>query len=69
MSKAGIVPVLLEVSLMGSPFSSKESSEVVAVSLHKNMEMITRRANAGGGVDASDLKSLVLSTSSKSLSF
>ncbi|KAK8629344.1 hypothetical protein V6N13_078187 [Hibiscus sabdariffa] len=113
MSKAGIVPVLLEVSLMGSllaqkravkllqwfkderqakmgphsgpqtgrvamgsPMHPREAEEgkkmmksLVKQSLHKNMEMITRRANAGGGVDASDLKSLVLSTSSKSLSF
>ncbi|GMI72873.1 hypothetical protein like AT2G27430 [Hibiscus trionum] len=113
MSKAGIVPVLLEVSLMGSllaqkramkllqwfkderqakmgphsgpqtgrvvmgsPMHPKQALEgkkmmksLVKQSLAKNMEMITRRANAGGGVDASDLKSLVLSTSSKSLSF
>ncbi|KAB2025587.1 hypothetical protein E1A91_D06G161600v1 [Gossypium mustelinum] len=110
MSKAGIVPVLVEVSLMGSllaqkramkllqwfkderqakmgphsgpqtgrvplgsPLHPKEAQEgkkmmknLVKQSLHKNMEMITRRANAGGGgVDSSNLKSLV----SKSLTF
>ncbi|XP_017978044.1 PREDICTED: uncharacterized protein LOC18596706 [Theobroma cacao] len=111
MSKAGIVHVLLEVSLLGSPLAQKraikllqwfkderqakmgphsgpqtgrfaigsplhprESQEgkkmmknLVKQSLHKNMEMITRRANAAA--DASKLKSLVLSTSSKSLPY
>ncbi|XVE88186.1 hypothetical protein DITRI_Ditri19aG0048500 [Diplodiscus trichospermus] len=111
MSKAGIVPVLLEVSLLGSPLAQKrvmkllqwfkderqakmgphsgpqtgrvaigsplhprEAEEgkkmmknLVKQSLHKNMEMITRRANAAG--DSSNLKSLALSTSSKSLPY
>ncbi|XVF27509.1 hypothetical protein REPUB_Repub14bG0113700 [Reevesia pubescens] len=111
MSKAGIVPVLLEVSLLGSPLAQKRAMKLlqwfkderqakmgphsgpqtgrvaigspfhpreaqegkkmmknlVKQSLHKNMEMITRRANAAG--DSSNLKSLVLSTSSKSLPY
>ncbi|XWS12532.1 hypothetical protein CRYUN_Cryun37aG0097300 [Craigia yunnanensis] len=111
MSKAGIVPVLLEVSLLGSPLAQKRAMKLlqwfkderqakmgphsgpqtgrvaigsplhpreaqegkkmmknlVKQSLHKNMEMITRRANAAG--DSSNFKSLVLSTSSKSLHY
>ncbi|MBA0745565.1 hypothetical protein Gogos_008137, partial [Gossypium gossypioides] len=111
MSKAGIVPVLLEVSLLGSPLAQKRAmkllqwfkderqakmgphsgpqtariaigsplhpreaqegkkmmKDLVKQSLHKNMEMITQRANAAG--DSSNLKSLVLSTSSKSLPY
>ncbi|KAE8670160.1 hypothetical protein F3Y22_tig00112206pilonHSYRG00372 [Hibiscus syriacus] len=111
MSKAGIVPVLLEVSLLGSPLAQKRAMKLlqwfkderqakmgphsgpqtgrvvmgsplhpreaqegkkmmknlVKQSLHKNLEMITRRANAAG--DSSNLKSLVLSTSSKSLPY
>ncbi|KAK8692580.1 hypothetical protein V6N13_076037 [Hibiscus sabdariffa] len=111
MSKAGIVPVLVEVSLLGSPLAQKRAlkllqwfkderqakmgphsgpqtgrvgigsplhpreaeegktmmKNLVKQSLHKNMEMITRRANAAG--DSSNLKSLVLSTSSKSLPY
>ncbi|KAH1066138.1 hypothetical protein J1N35_031125 [Gossypium stocksii] len=111
MSKAGIVPVLLEVSLLGSPLAQKRAMKLlqwfkderqakmgphsgpqtariaigsplhpreaqegkkmmknlVKQSLHKNMEMITRRANAAS--DSSNLKSLVLSTSSKSLPY
>ncbi|XVF87346.1 hypothetical protein PTKIN_Ptkin18bG0112900 [Pterospermum kingtungense] len=113
MSKAGIVPVLLQVSLLGSPLAQKRAMKLlqwfkderqakmgphsgpqtgrvamgsplhpreaqegkkmmkslVKQSLHKNMEMITRRANSGGGGDASNLKSLVVSTSSKSLPY
>ena len=111
MSKAGIVPVLLEVSLLGSPLAQKRAMKLlqwfkderqakmgphsgpqtgrvaigsplhpreaqegkkmmknlVKQSLHKNLEMITRRANAAS--DSSNLKSLVLSTSSKSLPY
>lgn len=111
MAKAGIVPVLLEVALLGSPLAQKrvlkllqwfkderqtrmgphsgpqtgryvigspmnerETIEgkkmmktLVKQSLNKNMEMITRRANAASA--ASNLKSLVLSTSSKSLPY
>ncbi|OAY26315.1 U-box domain-containing protein 7 [Manihot esculenta] len=111
MAKSGIVPVLLEVALLGSPLAQKralkllqwfkdqrltrmgphsgpqtgriamgspvnprESEEgkkmmknLVKQSLYKNMEMITRRANASG--DSSKLKSLVISTSSKSLPY
>ncbi|GMI91586.1 hypothetical protein like AT2G27430 [Hibiscus trionum] len=111
MSKAGIVPALLEVSLLGSPLAQKRAMKLlqwfkderqakmgphsgpqtgrvatgsplhpreaqegkkmmknlVKQSLHKNMELITRRANAAG--DSSNLKSLVLSTSSKSLPY
>ncbi|KAK9022843.1 hypothetical protein V6N11_003082 [Hibiscus sabdariffa] len=111
MSKAGIVPVLLQVSLLGSPLAQKRAMKLlkwfkderqakmgphsgpqtgrvafgsplhpreaqegkkmmknlVKKSLHKNMEMITRRANAA--TDSSNLKSLVLSTSSKSLPY
>ncbi|XP_022724126.1 U-box domain-containing protein 7-like isoform X2 [Durio zibethinus] len=111
MSKAGIVPVLLEVSLLGSSLAQKRAMKLlqwfkderqtkmgphsgpqtgrvaigsplhpreavegkkmmknlVKQSLHKNMEMITRRANATG--DSSNVKSLFLSTSSKSLPY
>ncbi|XVF40356.1 hypothetical protein PTKIN_Ptkin01aG0106900 [Pterospermum kingtungense] len=111
MSKSGIVPVLLEVSLLGSPLAQKRAMKLlqwfkderqakmgphsgpqtgrvaigsplhpreaeegkkmmknlVKQSLHKNMEMITRRANAAA--DSSNLKSLVLSASSKSLPY
>lgn len=110
MLKAGIVPVLLEVALLGSPLAQKRAlkllqwfkderqtrmgphsgpqtariaigspvnnreaqegkklmKDLVKQSLHKNMELITRRANATSG-DSSKFKSLVLSTSSKSL--
>ncbi|XP_043808496.1 U-box domain-containing protein 7 isoform X2 [Manihot esculenta] len=111
MAKSGIVPVLLEVALlgtplaqkralkllqwfkderqtrmgphsgpqtgklaMGSPVNPRETQEgkkmmknLVKQSLHRNMEMITRRANASG--ESSKLKSLVISTSSKSLPY
>ncbi|KAL9392386.1 hypothetical protein Peur_016306 [Populus x canadensis] len=110
MLKAGIVPVLLEVALLGSPLAQKRAlkllqwfkderqtrmgphsgpqtariaigspvnnreaqegkklmKDLVKQSLHKNMELITRRANATSG-DSSKFKSLVISTSSKSL--
>lgn len=111
MAKAGIVPVLLEVSLLGSPLAQKRAMKLlqwfkderhermgphsgpqtgrilalgspvspregqkgkkmmkslVKQSLYKNMEMITRRANATG---AESSKSLVISTSSKSLPY
>ncbi|CAI9783737.1 unnamed protein product [Fraxinus pennsylvanica] len=111
MTKAGIVPVLLEVALLGTPFrvfsrnfylqwfknerqmkmgphsgpqdgrishgspiNPKEIDEgkklmkkIVKQSLYKNMETITRRANGEG--DSSHLKSLVISSSSKSLPY
>ncbi|KAJ6724911.1 ARM REPEAT SUPERFAMILY PROTEIN [Salix viminalis] len=111
MAKSGIVPVLLELALLGSPLAQKRSlkllqwfkderqtrmgphsgpqtariaigspvnhreaqegkklmKNLVKQSLHKNMEMITRRANATSGDSSSRLKSLVISTSSKSL--
>lgn len=111
MAEAGIVPVLLEVALLGSPLAQKrvlkllqwfkderqtkmgphsgpqtgryvmglpvnrrETLEgkklmkmMVKQSLNKNMEMITRRANAANA--SSNLKTLVLSTSSKSLPY
>uniref|UniRef100_A0A2P2QKW0 U-box domain-containing protein 7 n=1 Tax=Rhizophora mucronata TaxID=61149 RepID=A0A2P2QKW0_RHIMU len=111
MAKSGIVPVLLELALlgtplaqkralkllqwfkdgrqtkmgphsgpqtrrvaMGSPINQREAQEgkkmmrnLVKQSLHKNMEMITRRANAGE--ESSKLKALVASTSSKSLPY
>ncbi|KAB1222052.1 U-box domain-containing protein 7 [Morella rubra] len=111
MSKAGIVQVLLEVALLGSPLAQKRAQKLlqwfkderqanmgphsgpqtgrismgspvtqrdahegkkmmkslVKESLHKNMEMITRRANAAG--DSPKLKILVVSTSSKSLPY
>jgi hypothetical protein len=110
MLKSGIVPVLLEVALLGSPLAQKRAlkllqwfkderqtrmgphsgpqtariaigspvnhseaqegkklmKDLVKQSLHKNMELITRRANATSG-HSSMLKSLVISTSSKSL--
>ena len=112
MAQGGIVPVLLEVVLLGSPLAQKralkllqwfkderqtkmgphsgpqsprfamgspvnnqrEASEgkklmksLVKQSLHRNMEIITQRANAAG--ESSKLKSLVISTSSKSLPY
>ncbi|XP_021749336.1 uncharacterized protein LOC110715069 [Chenopodium quinoa] len=58
----------------GSPMSEGETSEgkrlmkkMVQQSLHKNMEVITRRANATG--ETYKLKSLVISSSSKSLPY
>uniref|UniRef100_A0A6M2EAQ9 Armadillo repeat-containing domain-containing protein n=1 Tax=Populus davidiana TaxID=266767 RepID=A0A6M2EAQ9_9ROSI len=110
MLKSGIVPVLLEVALLGSPLAQKRAlkllqwfkderqarmgphsgpqtariaigspvnnreaqegkkvmKDLVKQSLHKNMELITRRATATSG-DSSKFKSLVISTSSKSL--
>ncbi|MED6183713.1 hypothetical protein PIB30_040265 [Stylosanthes scabra] len=113
MAQAGIVPVLLEVVLlgsslaqkralkllqwfkderqtkmgphsgpqtprfasMGSPVNQREAMEgkkmmksLVKQSLHRNMEIITQRANAAGD-SSSRLKSLVISTSSKSLPY
>ncbi|KAJ1396441.1 Armadillo-type fold [Sesbania bispinosa] len=57
---------------MGSPVNHRETKEgkrmmknLVKESLHRNMEKITQRANAA--VDSSKLKSLFVSTSSKSL--
>ncbi|CAL0334441.1 unnamed protein product [Lupinus luteus] len=111
MAQAGIVPVLLEVVLlgsslaqkramkllqwfkdegqvrmgphsgpqsprfaMGSPVNQRDAKEgkklmksLVKQSLHRNLEIITQRANATG--DSSKLKSLVISTSSKSLPY
>ncbi|EXB94641.1 hypothetical protein L484_005798 [Morus notabilis] len=111
MSKLGIVAVLLEVALLGSPLAQKRAlkllqlfsderqakmgphsgpqtgrigmgspvnqrasqegkkmmKSLVKQSLHKNMEMITRRADAAG--ESSKLKALVISTSSKSLPY
>lgn len=111
MAQAGIVPVLLEVALLGSPLTQKralkllqwfkderqskmgphsgpqtprmatgspvnqmEATEgkrmmksLVKQSLHRNMEIITQRANASG--DPTQFKSLVISTSSKSLPY
>ena len=111
MAKSGIVSVLLEVALLGSPLAQKRAlkllqwfkderhakmgphsgpqtgritmgspinqreaqvgkkmmKNLVKQSLHKNMEMITRRANASE--DNSKLKTLVISTSSKSLPY
>lgn len=59
---------------MGSPVNQRETQEgkkmmksLVKQSLYKNMEMITRRANATG--ESSKLKALVISTSSKSLPY
>ncbi|XP_065878473.1 U-box domain-containing protein 7 [Euphorbia lathyris] len=116
MAKSGIVPVLLEVALlgselaqkralkllqwfkderetrmgphsgpqtgrviaMGSPISPRASEEgkkmmksLVKQSLYKNLEMITRRANNVSSEEnsSSKLKSLVISTSSKSLPY
>ncbi|XP_057764290.1 U-box domain-containing protein 4-like [Salvia miltiorrhiza] len=110
MAKAGIVQVLLEVALLGSPLAQKRAmkllqwfkderqtrmgphsgplqvgriamgsplsekdaeqgkrmmTKIVKQSLYKNMETITRRANG----DASNLKALVVSSSSKSLPY
>uniref|UniRef100_A0A6N2KKI1 Armadillo repeat-containing domain-containing protein n=1 Tax=Salix viminalis TaxID=40686 RepID=A0A6N2KKI1_SALVM len=109
MAKSGIVPVLLELALLGSPLAQKRSlkllqwfkderqtrmgphsgpqtariaigspvnhreaqegkklmKNLVKQSLHKNMEMITRRANATSGDSSSRLKSLVISTALK----
>ncbi|XP_006362422.1 U-box domain-containing protein 7 [Solanum tuberosum] len=112
MSKAGIVPVLLEVALLGSSLAQKRAlkllqwfkderqskmgphsgpqvgrmpidsspmspravdenkklmKKIVKQSLYKNMETITSRANGGG--DSSRFKSLVVSSSSKSLPY
>lgn len=111
MAKAGIVQVLLEVALLGSPLAQKRALKIlhwfknerqmgmgphsgpqvgsvafgsplkqrdlvegkrlmnnmVRQSLYKNMENITRRANAAG--DSSKLKALVICPSSKSLTY
>jgi len=111
MEQAGIVPVLLEVVLLGSPLAQKRAMKLlqwfkderqtkmgphsgpqtprfamgspvnqreakegkkmmkslVKQSLHRNMEIITNRANAAG--ESSKLKSLIISTSSKSLPY
>lgn len=111
MAKSGIVPVLLEVALLGSSLAQKRAlkllqwfkderqakmgphsgpqtarfafgspvnpqaaqqgkkmmKNLVKQSLHKNMEMITRRASASG--DSSKIKALIISTSSKSLPY
>lgn len=111
MCKSGIVPVLLEVALLGSPLAQKRAlkllqwfkderhanmkphsgpqtgripmgsplngretregkkmmKSLVKQSLNKNMEMITRRANAAA--DSSKMKALVISTSCKSLPY
>ncbi|OWM63483.1 U-box domain-containing protein 7 [Punica granatum] len=116
MAAAGIVPVLLEVALLGSPLAQKRAlkllqwfkddrqvrvgphsgpqtprvpigspiadhcgaregkrmmQRLVKESLHKNMELITKRANVdpGSSSSSSRLKSLVVSTSSKSLPY
>lgn len=42
---------------------------IVEKSLYKNMEIITRRANGGGGGDWSEVKELVVCASSKSLPY
>ncbi|KAK6124203.1 hypothetical protein DH2020_042039 [Rehmannia glutinosa] len=111
MAEAGIVQVLLEVALLGSPLAQKRAlkilqwfkderqmrvgphsgpqvgriltgspvnqrdvdegkimmKKIVKQSLYKNMETITRRANGDG--DSSNLKALVVSSSSKSLPY
>ncbi|KAF5207919.1 U-box domain-containing protein [Thalictrum thalictroides] len=111
MAKSGIVQVLLEVALLGSPLAQKRAlkllqwfkderqtrigahsgpqagriiigsrvnpneikegkkivKKMVKQSLNKNMEVIMRRANAGG--DSSRLKELVICSSSKSLPY
>ncbi|KAK7306554.1 hypothetical protein VNO77_44502 [Canavalia gladiata] len=111
MVQARIVPVLLEVVLLGSPLAQKRAMKLlqwfkderqtkmgphsgpqtprfamgsplnqtdakegkklmkslVKQSLHRNVEIITQRANAAG--ESSKLKSLVISTSSKSLPY
>lgn len=115
MAKAGIVPVLLEVSLLGSPLVQKRAvkllqwfkdernvrmgphsgpqtgwvsrgmgspmsprsgeegrkmmKNLVKQSLYKNMEMITRRGNVDMESEGCRLKSLIISTSSKSLTY
>ncbi|CAL9234513.1 unnamed protein product [Arabidopsis halleri] len=115
MAKAGIVPVLLEVSLLGSPLVQKRAvkllqwfkdernvrmgphsgpqtgwmshgmgspmsprsgeegrkmmKNLVKQSLYKNMEMITRRGNVDMESESCRLKSLIISTSSKSLTY
>ncbi|KAF8109786.1 hypothetical protein N665_0091s0015 [Sinapis alba] len=115
MAKAGIVPVLLEVTLLGSPLVQKRAvkllqwfkdernvrmgphsgpqtsrvssgvgspmsprlgeegkkmmKNLVKQSLYKNMEMITRRGNVDLEREAGRLKSLIISTSSKSLTY
>ncbi|KAF7803340.1 U-box domain-containing protein 7 [Senna tora] len=60
--------------VMGSPVNQREVIEgkrtmknLVKESLHRNMEVITRRANPAG--NSIKLKSLVISTSSKSLPY
>ncbi|KAF3452097.1 hypothetical protein FNV43_RR08194 [Rhamnella rubrinervis] len=111
MAESGIIPVLLQVALLGSPLAQKRAfkllqwfkderqakmgphsgpqtgrvsigspvnkreaqegknmmKNLVKQSLYKNLEMITRRANAAE--DGSKLKALVISTSSKSLPY
>lgn len=112
MAKSGIVQVLLEVALLGSPLAQKRAlkllqwfkderqtrigahsgpqtvrsaavishvnrneikdgkrviQRMVRQSLNKNMEVIIRRANAGG--DSPRLRDLVVSSSSKSLPY
>ncbi|CAA0372457.1 unnamed protein product [Arabidopsis thaliana] len=115
MAKAGIMPVLLEVSLLGSPLVQKRAvkllqwfkdernvrmgphsgpqtgwvspgmgspmsprsgeegrkmmKNLVKQSLYKNMEMITRRGNLDMESESCRLKSLIISTSSKSLTY
>ncbi|CAN8247098.1 unnamed protein product [Cochlearia groenlandica] len=115
MAKAGIVPVLLEVSLLGSPLVQKRAvkllqwfkdernvrmgphsgpqtgrvshgmgspmsprsglegkkmmKNLVRQSLYKNMEMITRRGNVDLESESCRIKSLIISTSSKSLTY
>uniref|UniRef100_A0A1J3IIP1 U-box domain-containing protein 7 n=1 Tax=Noccaea caerulescens TaxID=107243 RepID=A0A1J3IIP1_NOCCA len=115
MAKAGIVPVLLEVTLLGSPLVQKRAvkllqwfkdernvrmgphsgpqtgrvssgmgspmsprsgeegkkmmKNLVKQSLYKNMEMITRRGNMDMEKECCRLKSLIISTSSKSLTY
>ncbi|KAL1204111.1 U-box domain-containing protein 7 [Cardamine amara subsp. amara] len=115
MSKAGIVPALLEVALLGSPLVQKRAvkllqwfkdernvrmgphsgpqtsrvssgmgspmsprsgeegkrmmKNLVKQSLYKNMEMITRRGNVDMESEACRLKSFIISTSSKSLTY
>ncbi|XP_010279096.1 PREDICTED: U-box domain-containing protein 7 [Nelumbo nucifera] len=60
--------------IVGSPVSQRVTNEgkrmmknMVRQSLNKNMELITRRANAAG--ESSNLKALVISSSSKSLPY
>ncbi|KAL5123636.1 U-box domain-containing protein 7 [Glycine soja] len=112
MLQSGIVPVLLEVALVGSSLAQKSAlkllqcfkderkikmgphsgpqtsrtakesivkqrdtkegkrmmKKIVVESLHKNMEIITKRAH-GAEDDSNKLKSLVITTSSKSLPY